>query len=198
LRLDPLGEESAAEMGSALLGGSNDLDPLKRLIIERTEGNPFFIEEMVQMLFDESALVRNGSIQLTRPLRELKIPPTVQDILASRIDRLPPDRKDLLQTLAVIGKEFKLGLVRKVAASPESELEPMLSELQLGEFVYEQPAVGDVEFTFKHALTHDVAYIYNWFTEGFDTADLKDAKTLLEELNSYLPRVPKAWEHPAQ
>ncbi|HKN01782.1 MAG TPA: adenylate/guanylate cyclase domain-containing protein [Candidatus Binataceae bacterium] len=158
LRLDPLGKESAAEMLSALLGDGKDLAPLKRLIIERTEGNPFFMEETVLVLFDDGALVRNGTVKLTKSLNELKIPPTVQAILAARIDRLAPGHKDLLQTLAVIGKEFKLGLVRRVAANPEPELEPMLSELQLGEFIYEQPAVGDIEYTFKHALTRDVAY----------------------------------------
>jgi predicted ATPase/class 3 adenylate cyclase len=158
MRLDPLGKESADEMLSALLGDGKELAPLKRLIIERTEGNPFFMEETVQVLLDDGALVRDGTVKLTRLLSELKIPPTVKDILAARIDRLAPDHKDLLQTLAVIGTEFKLGLVRKVAAISEQELEPMLSELQLGEFIYEQPAVGDIEYTFKHALTHDVAY----------------------------------------
>jgi class 3 adenylate cyclase/tetratricopeptide (TPR) repeat protein len=158
LRLDPLGKESAGEMLSGLLDDGVEMGALKRLIIERTEGNPFFMEEMVQVLFDEGALVRNGIVKLVRPLGELKIPPTVQGILASRIDRLAPDQKDLLQTLSVIGTEFKLGLVRKVAVKPGPELEPMLSELQLDEFIYEQPAVGDVEYTFKHALTHDVAY----------------------------------------
>jgi class 3 adenylate cyclase len=184
LRLDPLGKESAEEMLTALLGSEADLAPLKRVIIEKTEGNPFFMEETVQVLLDEGALVRNGSTRLTKPLRELKIPPTVQAILAARIDRLPSDQKDLLQTLAIIGMDFKLGLVRHVwqppsiaiaSAKPEgttkeltlsreeadlraSDLEAMLSELQLGEFIYEQPAVGDLEYTFKHALTHDVAY----------------------------------------
>jgi len=158
LRLDPLGKESADAMLSALLGDGNDLAPLKRLIIERTEGNPFFIEETVLVLFDEGELKRNGEVKLARSLSQLKIPPTVQAILASRIDRLAPDHKDLLQTLAVIGMEFRLGLVGAVTARPGSELESMLSELQLGEFIYEQPAVGDIEYTFKHALTHDVAY----------------------------------------
>jgi predicted ATPase len=116
------------------------------------------MEETVLVLFDEGALVRNGAVKLTRSLNQLKIPPTVQAILAARIDRLAPDHKDLLQTLAVIGTEFKLGLVGKVAAKSGPELEPMLSELQLGEFIYEQPAVGGIEYTFKHALTHDVAY----------------------------------------
>jgi len=159
LRLDPLAKESAQEMLSALLGDGKDLAPLKHLIIERTEGNPFFMEETVMVLFDEGALKRNGAVKLTQPLNQLKIPPTVQAILASRIDRLAPDHKDLLQTLAVIGMEFQLGLVRRVMdLQAPAELEPMLSELQLGEFIYEQPAAGDIAYTFKHALTHDVAY----------------------------------------
>jgi predicted ATPase len=107
LRLDPLGKESAGEMLSALLGDSAELAPLKRVIIDKTEGNPFFMEETVQVLLDEGALVRDGSaVRLTRPLSELKIPPTVQGIIASRIDRLPPAEKELLQTLAVVGMHF--------------------------------------------------------------------------------------------
>jgi len=158
LRLDPLGRESAELMLAGLLGGDTALEPLKRLIIERTEGNPFFIEETVQVLVDEGALVRNGAIKLTKPLDELRIPPTVQAILSSRIDRLPNDDKELLQTLAVIGKEFPLGLIEKVTGNPRDELERMLSDSQLGEFIYEQPALPDVEYSFKHALTLEVAY----------------------------------------
>ncbi|MFZ0680031.1 adenylate/guanylate cyclase domain-containing protein, partial [Candidatus Binatus sp.] len=159
LRLDPLGKESADEMLSALLGDGKDLVPLKRVIIERTEGNPFFMEETVQVLLDEGSLVHNGSItRLTRPLGDLKIPPTVQGILAARIDRLSAESKDLLQTLAVFGREFSLSLIRAVVPKSDDELSRMLNDLQLGEFIYEQPAVGDVEYTFKHALTHDVAY----------------------------------------
>jgi predicted ATPase len=136
----------------------DSIEGLKRLIIDKTEGNPFFMEEMVQTLFEQGALARNGSVNLSRPLAELKIPPTVQAILASRIDRLSPAEKDLLQTLAVIGKEFALGLVRAATASPQDELERMLQHLQLGEFIYEQPAFPDPEYSFKHALTQDVAY----------------------------------------
>jgi tetratricopeptide (TPR) repeat protein len=159
LRLDPLGKESAGEMLSALLGDSADLLPLKRLIIEKTEGTPFFMEEMVQVLLDERALVREGTaVRLTRSLGELKIPPTVQGILAARIDRLPADAKELLQTLAVIGREFPLSLIRAVVLKAEDELNRLLNDLQLGEFIYEQPATGDVEYIFKHALTQEVAY----------------------------------------
>jgi class 3 adenylate cyclase len=159
LRLDPLGQESANEMLSALLGDGTEAAPLKRLIIEKTEGNPFFMEETVQVLLDESALVRDGAaLRLTKPLNTLKIPPTVQGILAARIDRLPSDAKELLQTLAVIGREFPLSLIRAVVPKSEDELSRLLHDLQLGEFIYEQPATGDVEFIFKHALTQEVAH----------------------------------------
>jgi len=158
LRLDPLGQESAEELLDALLGDDSSLQPLKRLIIEKTHGNPFFMEETVQVLLDEGVLVRNGEVKLTKPLSELRIPPTVQVILASRIDRLPAEEKDLLQTLAVMGKEFPLGLVKKVTGKSEDDLERMLGDLQLAEFIYEQPALPDVEYSFKHSLTLEVAY----------------------------------------
>ena len=159
LRLDPLGKDSAEEMLTALLGEDIEVRPLKRLIIQRTGGNPFFMEETFQVLLDEGALRRDGAaVRLTKALGDLKIPPTVQAILAARIDRLPTDEKDLLQTLAVLGKEFKLSLVGAVVVKSDDELNRMLGNLQLAEFIYERPAVGDVEYSFKHALTLEVAY----------------------------------------
>jgi len=158
LRLDPLGRESAEELLSALMSDSVELRPLKRLMIEKTEGNPFFIEEIVRALFDQGVLVRNGAVKVTRSTSEIHIPPTVQGILASRIDRLPPAEKGLLQTLTVMGKQFPLGLIKRVMQKPEDELERMLAALQLGEFVYEQPAFPETEYIFKHALTQEVAY----------------------------------------
>ena len=159
LRLDPLGKESADEMLAALLGDGAAMAQLKRVIIEKTEGNPFFMEETVQVLLDDGSLVRDGSMtRLTRPLGDLKIPPTVQGILAARIDRLSAESKDLLQALAVIGREFSLSLIRAVVPKSDDELSRMLNDLQLGEFIYEQPAVGDIEYSFKHALTQEVAF----------------------------------------
>ena len=158
LRLDPLGNASAEEMLSALLGDGPELAALKHVIIDKTEGNPFFMEETVQVLLDDRALVRNGVVKLMKPVAELKIPPTVQAILAARIDRLPSDLKDLLQHLAVIGREFPMSLVGAVVGKADDELNRMLNELQLGEFIYEQPALGDSEYIFKHALTQEVSY----------------------------------------
>jgi tetratricopeptide (TPR) repeat protein len=158
LRLDPLGRESADEMLAALLGSSEELAALKRLIVDKTQGNPFFIEEIVQGLFEQGALARNGEVKLAKSLHELKIPPTVQAMLAARIDRLTADEKELLQTLAVLGREFPLELVRRVTLKPDDDLERMLSRLQAGELIYEQLTAGDVEYTFKHAVTQEVAY----------------------------------------
>jgi class 3 adenylate cyclase/tetratricopeptide (TPR) repeat protein len=158
LRLDPLGGESADEMLSALLGNELDFLPLRRLIAERTEGNPFFIEEIIQSLFEDGSLVRNGRLTLTRPLTQVRAPTTVQAVLAARIDRLGVEEKELLQTLSVLGREFPLTLVRNVLSAPTDQLEGILSRLQLSEFIYEQPAFPEVEYVFKHALTQEVAY----------------------------------------
>ncbi len=156
--LKPLGRENAEELLAALLGDAVELLPLKRLIIERTGGNPFFIEEMVQALFDEGALLRNGMVKVTRSLSQLRLPPTVQGILAARIDRLSAEQKELLQTMAVIGRESPRALIGKMTAMAEAHLERMLAELRAAEFIYEQPAPGDTEYVFKHALTQEVAY----------------------------------------
>jgi len=114
LGLDPLGKESADEMLTALVGDGRDLRQLKRLVVQKTGGNPFFMEEMVQSLFEQRVLERKDGVNLMQPLTELKIPPTVQGILASRIDRLPAEEKELLQILAVIGKEFPLTLIKRL------------------------------------------------------------------------------------
>jgi predicted ATPase len=156
--LDPLGGAEGAAMLAALLGEGVQLHPLKRLITERTGGNPFFIEEIVQALFDEGALVRNGVVKVTRSLSQLRLPPTVQGVLAARIDRQQGEHKQLLQTLAVIGRESSLGLLMRVASYAETQLERRLADLQAGEFIYEQPAATGVEYVFKHALTQEVAY----------------------------------------
>ena len=162
LRLDPLGEEGAAEMLTALLGPGDELGPLKHMIASKTEGNPFFLEEMVLSLFDQGVLVRDGVVRLAQQPDIVKLPETVQAVIASRIDRLPAREKELLQILSVIGKEFPASLARTVwrrmGRGGQSDLERMLDDLQLAEFIYEQPAVDELGFTFKHALTQEVAY----------------------------------------
>jgi predicted ATPase len=113
---------------------------------------------MVEALFEQGILARNGTVELIRPLTQAHLPVTVQGVLTARIDRLQAGDRDLLCTLAVLGPEFPLRLVQRIAKTPADELERRLSRLQAGEFVYEQPAVNDVEYVFKHALTQEVAY----------------------------------------
>jgi tetratricopeptide (TPR) repeat protein len=158
LRLDPLGPEDVDEMLGVLLGDAPELAALKHAIAARSEGNPFFIEEIVQALFEEGVLTGNGQVKLARPFSQSTIPTTVQAMLAARIDRLSRDEKELLQTLAVVGREISLRLAQRVAGCSESQLDAALARLRSAEFIHEQPASGDVQYTFKHALTRDVAY----------------------------------------
>lgn len=159
LRLDPLGEAEARELLHALLGDAAGLAPLERLILEQTEGNPFFIEEVVQALAEGHMLLgERGHYRLEQLPDKLNIPPTVQGVLASRIDRLQPAEKALLQTLAVIGKVFPWSLLARVVDQPEDTTKSLLTRLQAGEFIYELPAFPEVEYSFKHALTQEVAY----------------------------------------
>jgi class 3 adenylate cyclase/tetratricopeptide (TPR) repeat protein len=159
LRLDPLPSASADELLQALLGDDASLAPLTQLLIARTEGNPFFLEESVRTLVETGVLVGTpGAYRLTRPLEGLHVPATVQAVLAARLDRLSPEDKRLLQTAAVIGTDVSLALLQAIADVPEAPLHRGLAYLQAAEFLYETRLFPEPEYTFKHALTHEVAY----------------------------------------
>ncbi|WP_454742561.1 adenylate/guanylate cyclase domain-containing protein [Cupriavidus necator] len=159
LRLDPLGEAEARELLRALLGDAAGLTPLEHLILAQTEGNPFFIEEVVQELVEGQVLRgERGHYRLEQVPGKLHIPATVQGVLAARIDRLQPAEKAMLQTLAVIGKVFPWSLLARVVDQPEDTTKSLLARLQAGEFIYEQPAFPEVQYSFKHALTQEVTY----------------------------------------
>jgi class 3 adenylate cyclase/tetratricopeptide (TPR) repeat protein len=158
LGLEPLSHENAMEMLAVLLGSSAELSELKRLVVERAAGNPLFIEELVHSLFEQGSLVAAGAPRLGKRLTDIRVPTSVHAILASRIDRLPTVEKELLQTLAVVGRKAPLQLVARVWAGPPDQLERSLAELQSSEFIFEWPATEGVEYTFKHPLTQEVAY----------------------------------------
>jgi tetratricopeptide (TPR) repeat protein len=160
LRLDPLPPVSANELLQALLGDDASLTPLTQLLIARTQGNPFFLEESVRTLVETQVLVGTdvGAHRLARTLTGIQMPATVQAILAARIDRLPLEEKQLLQTAAVIGTEVSLPLIQAIAELPEEALQRGLAHLQAAEFLYEMRLFPEREYTFKHALTHEVAY----------------------------------------
>ncbi len=159
LRLDPLVAESAEELLAAIVGSASDTQPLRALLIARTEGNPFFMEESVQMLVETGALAgERGAYRLVTPLPAIQVPATVQAMLAARIDRLEPDAKRLLQTAAVIGKDVPFAVLAAAAERPEAEIRRHLIQLQSAELLLEASLFPDLEFTFKHALTYEVAY----------------------------------------
>ena len=159
LRLDPLPPLSADEFLHALLGDDASLQPLTHLLIARTEGNPFFLEESVRTLVETGVLQgERGAYRLGQALQTIQVPATVQAVLAARIDRLPPEEKGLLQTAAVIGNEVPLPLLQAIADLPEEVLHRSLAHLQATEFLYETRLFPECEYTFKHALTHEVAY----------------------------------------
>jgi tetratricopeptide (TPR) repeat protein len=159
LRIDPLPPQSAGALLNALLGEDRTLEPLKRVLIERTEGNPFFLEESVRTLVETKVLVgESGAYRMAKAPEAWQIPVTAQAILAARIDRLAPEDKRLLQTASVIGKDVPFTLLQSVADMPEDGLRRGLSHLQSAEFLYETSLFPDLEYTFKHALTHEVTY----------------------------------------
>src|SRR6185436_6407267 len=156
LRLDSLPAESAFELLAALLGPDPGLTPLTQMLVKR--GNPFFLEETVRTLVETGALAgERGAYRLTRPVEALQVPATVQAILAARIDRLSPEDKRLLQAASVVGKDVPFTLLQAVAEVPDEVLRQGLEHLQEAEFLYETQLFPDLEYTFKHALTHEVA-----------------------------------------
>ena len=159
LRLDPLPPASAEALLQGLLGTDRTLQPLTRLLIERTEGNPFFLEESVRTLLETQILTgARGAYRLAKAVPSIQVPATVQAVLAARIDHLPPEEKRLLQAAAVVGKDVPCALLQAIAELPEEVLCQGLTHLQAAEFLYEMSLFPDLEYTFKHALTHEVAY----------------------------------------
>jgi predicted ATPase len=159
VRLDPLPPARADELLQALLGTDPSLAALTSLLIARTQGNPFFLEESVQTLVETQVLVgARGGYHLAQPLASLQGPATVPAVLAARIDRLPVEEKRLLQTAAVMGHNVPLAPLQAIAGLPEEALPRSLTQLQRAEFLYAMRLFPEREATFKHALTHEVAY----------------------------------------
>jgi class 3 adenylate cyclase/tetratricopeptide (TPR) repeat protein len=159
LRLDPLLPESIGTLLDTLLGDDPSLGHLKDVLWTQTAGNPLFFEESIKALVETEVLTgTRGAYRLTRPLPRVPIPASLVPLLAARIDRLAPQDKQLLQAAAVIGKDVPAALLASVAELPENDLRMCLARLQAGEFLYERSLFPDLEYTFKHALTHEVAY----------------------------------------
>jgi len=159
LRLDPLPLHGVEAILDSLLGSDPSLGDVRRMLIARTRGNPFFLEESLRNLVETGTLVGDrGAYRLARSVSRIEIPATVQAILAARIDRLPVDQKDLLQTAAVVGRDVSFGVLEAIGDRPLDDLRSGLASLQAAEFLYEANVSPDLQYTFKHALTQEVAY----------------------------------------
>ena len=159
VRIDPLVPDMAGEMLNALVGTDIGLEPLKRFLIDKTGGIPLFLEESVRALAETGDLHGTpASYHATKPISDVKIPATIEALLTSRIDRLAPVDKRLLQAAAVVGYQVPRGILEAVGGLPPEPLREALKRLQASEFLYETSLFPDIEYTFKHALIHDAAY----------------------------------------
>ena len=159
LRLDPLPGESLAELLQVLLGANPDLKNLKGFLMEAASGNPFFVEEIVRTLVDTGVLEgARGNYRLAKPFSSVEVPPTVQAVLAARIDRLSPAAKRLLQEAAVVGQDVPFDVLHTISGLSEDDIHRLLNDLQAAEFLYQTQLFPDLQYSFRHALTHDVTY----------------------------------------
>ncbi len=159
LALEPLRGDALTELVRGLLGPDASVARLAERLSERTGGNPFFVEEVVQALIETGALSGSaGAYRLATPVEDVAIPPSVQAVLAARIDRLAERDKGLLQTAAVIGRRCSAPVLRRVAGLPGDELAAAAQSLVAAEFLHEVALFPAVEYAFKHPLTQEVAY----------------------------------------
>jgi class 3 adenylate cyclase/tetratricopeptide (TPR) repeat protein len=159
IRLSPLPSDSAEALADTIIGDGSDLTPLKRRLVTHTAGNPFFLEETVQALVETHALEGSrGHYRLARPVEAIQIPDRVQAVLAARIDRLSRQGKSFLQAGAAIGPDVPVALLQVVADTPSDEVLRGLADLEAADFLRTSALVPDLAYSFKHAITQDVAY----------------------------------------
>jgi class 3 adenylate cyclase/tetratricopeptide (TPR) repeat protein len=159
LPIPPLSLAGAEELLKSLLGTDRSLIAVRRILVERAQGNPFFIEELVRSLAEANVLVGEpGAYRASSAVETVQVPETVQEVLAARIDRLAKEEKFLLQTASVIGLDIRQALLEAVTGFPPDTLRSGLSHLQAAGFLDEAGLFPDIEFRFRNALARDVAY----------------------------------------
>jgi tetratricopeptide (TPR) repeat protein len=159
--LQPLTSQDSRRMLRSLLQPEHMREPLEQMVVTKAQGNPFFLEEIVQTLVEQEGVGQADACGTTGSSPcppTIQLPSTVQEVLAARLDRLPPAEKALLQTLAVIGSTVPWRLLAQVVGQPDEALSQPLRALQAAEFLYEQPAGSERASRFKHVLTQDVTY----------------------------------------
>jgi class 3 adenylate cyclase/tetratricopeptide (TPR) repeat protein len=159
VNLNRLSNRESLMMVSHLLG-TQELDKdLEEFILEKTEGIPFFIEELIRSLKDLKIITREDSrYRITKDIKEVAIPATIQDVIMARVDSLPEGTKGLLQTASAVGRESSYDLIKRLTDLAEQELLSHLSILKDSELIYERGIYPQSTYIFKHALTQEVVY----------------------------------------
>jgi class 3 adenylate cyclase/tetratricopeptide (TPR) repeat protein len=157
ISLKTLEEKESLDLAKSVIGVDNLPEPIAPLILERAEGNPFYIEEIAKSFEEMGAFRRVEAVEPTLDLDQIQIPTSIQDILMARVDRLPEEQKNALQIAAVIGREFSSRLLERIAHLEVSASE-MFGDLVSLELIYQTQFYPELIFMFKHALTHDAVY----------------------------------------
>ena len=158
ISLTDLQPEESTALAQAVLDVTALPSEFSRLIASKAEGNPFYIEEMTRSLLETGVLnMDSGSYSLARAIEKIHVPNTIQEIILSRMDRLPEDVKMVLQLASVIGREFPARLLEHIS-DPKIQLDETLKELKASEFILQKSYFPELAYMFKHALTQDVAY----------------------------------------
>jgi transcriptional regulator with AAA-type ATPase domain/tetratricopeptide (TPR) repeat protein len=159
LTLSRVSRAEATSIGSSLVGASTMSAELQQLVDEKTEGNPFFIEEVLRSLQERGLIERRGDeVGLARPIGRIDIPDSVRDVLLGRLERLDPASREVLRVAAVIGREFPRRVLERVISAPQPDLEERVRALRSAELIHNARVWSEVVYVFKHALTHEVAY----------------------------------------
>jgi len=158
LNLNRLSNRESLAMAADILGTDQIEKGLQDLILDKTEGIPFFIEEFIGSLRDLGMIEKHEAYRLTKDARQVAIPSTIQEVIMARVDALPETAKMVLQTGSVIEREFSYQLIRRVTQLPEPELLSQLSALRNAELLYERGIYPQSTYVFKHALTREVVY----------------------------------------
>ncbi len=158
LYLSELSARQSREQLMSLLDGAEPPDDLLSLVTARADGNPFFVEELVNTLVDDGVLARQGhGWVLTTRLDAVTVPPTIRGLIAARIDNLAPEPRRVLREASVVGREFLYRIMQSVTGAPD-DLQESLAGLSAADLIRERNADPDLEYIFKHALTQEVAY----------------------------------------
>jgi class 3 adenylate cyclase/tetratricopeptide (TPR) repeat protein len=158
INLNRLARQETIAMTNCILDTKDIDEVLLKLIIEKTEGNPFFIEEFLRSFRDLKMIEKTDKYYLSKDIEDISIPTTIQDVIIARVDSLQETAKEVLQTCSVIGRETSCKLLIRVMSISEKKLRSYISILMESELIYERGIFPQSAFVFKHALTRDVVY----------------------------------------